>query len=79
MTFAVCCDIIKAYDIYGKEYILFMKVLMINGSPRVNGNTAVALAELEKVFGKNGIETEIVQVGNKEIRGCAACAFPSAL
>lgn len=77
MTFAVCCDIIKAYDIYGKEYILFMKVLMINGSPRVNGNTAVALAELEKVFGKNGIETEIVQVGNKEIRGCVACGYCS--
>lgn len=52
-----------------------MKVLMINGSPRVNGNTAVALAELEKVFVKNGIDIEIVQIGNKEIRGCAACGY----
>lgn len=52
-----------------------MKVLMINGSPRVNGNTAVALTELKKIFHKNGIETEIVQVGNKEIRGCAACGY----
>lgn len=52
-----------------------MKVLMINGSPRANGNTSVALAELEKVFSKNGIETEIVQIGNKEIRGCMACGY----
>lgn len=52
-----------------------MKVLMINGSPRVNGNTSVALAELEKVFQKNGIETETVQIGGKEIRGCMACGY----
>ncbi len=50
-----------------------MKVLLINGSPRANGNTAVALAEMEAVFAKNGIETEIVQVGNRDIRGCMAC------
>ncbi len=50
-----------------------MKVLLINGSPRVGGNTAVALAEMEAVFSKNGIETETVQVGNREIRGCVAC------
>ncbi len=50
-----------------------MKVLMMNGSPRVNGNTAVALAEMERVFVANGIEVETVQVGNKEIRGCVAC------
>ena len=52
-----------------------MKVLMINGSPRVNGNTSIALAEMQKVFDKNGIETEIVQIGNKEIRGCMACGY----
>ena len=46
-----------------------MKVLIINGSPRVGGNTTVALSEMEKVFAKNGIETETVQVGNMEIRG----------
>ena len=50
-----------------------MKVLMINGSPRSNGNTAVALREMETIFKAEGIETEIVQVGNKAIRGCIAC------
>lgn len=50
-----------------------MKVLMINGSPRANGNTAVALKEMKTVFEANGIEAEIVQVGNKAIRGCVAC------
>ncbi len=50
-----------------------MKVLILNGSPRKNGNTARALAELEKTFAAEGVETEIVQVGNKEIRGCVAC------
>ena len=50
-----------------------MKVLMINGSPRPTGNTAVALAEMEAVFVKEGIEVETVQVGNKAVRGCIAC------
>lgn len=50
-----------------------MKVLMINGSPRVNGNTSLALSEMEKIFHKNGIETEIIQIGNQAIRGCIAC------
>ena len=50
-----------------------MKVLMINGSPRPNGNTSLALREMEAVFKVEGIETEIVQVGNKAIRGCIAC------
>lgn len=50
-----------------------MKVLMINGSPRPSGNTAVALREMEAIFKAEGIETEIVQVGNKAIRGCIAC------
>lgn len=50
-----------------------MKVLMINGSPRANGNTALALAEMEKVFAEAGIETEILHIGNKDIRGCIAC------
>ena len=50
-----------------------MKVLMINGSPHVNGNTATALKEMEKIFMEEGIETEIVHVGNKAIRGCIAC------
>ena len=50
-----------------------MKVLMINGSPRSNGNTSLALQEMETIFKAEGIETEIVQVGNKAIRGCIAC------
>lgn len=52
-----------------------MKVLMINGSPRVGGNTSVALAELERVLVKNGIEVETVQIGAKEIRGCIGCGY----
>lgn len=50
-----------------------MKVLMLNGSPRVSGNTARALSELEKTFAAEGIETETVQIGNKDIRGCVSC------
>lgn len=50
-----------------------MKVLMLNGSPRANGNTARALSELENIFAAEGIETETVQIGNKEIRGCISC------
>ena len=50
-----------------------MKVLMINGSPRANGNTAAALKEMEKVFLEEGVEVETVHVGNKDIRGCIAC------
>lgn len=50
-----------------------MKVLMLNGSPKNDGNTATALKEMEKVFAKNGIETEILHIGNKDIRGCVAC------
>lgn len=50
-----------------------MKVLMINGSPRKNGNTAIALKEMVQIFAQQGIESEIVQVGNQAIRGCIAC------
>ena len=50
-----------------------MKVLMINGSPRAEGNTAAALAEMKKIFGQEGIEAEIVQVGHKAVRGCISC------
>lgn len=50
-----------------------MRVLMINGSPHPNGNTAIALAEMAKVFAENGIETETVCIGNKNVRGCIAC------
>lgn len=50
-----------------------MKVLIINGSPRPNGNTSVALNEMIGVFNAEGIETELVQIGSKDIRGCIAC------
>ena len=50
-----------------------MKVLMINGSPHVKGNTKVALEEMVKIFHEEGIETEILDIGNKDIRGCIAC------
>lgn len=50
-----------------------MKVLLVNGSPRVGGNTSIALGEMEKIFQQEGIQVETVQVGNKAIRGCVAC------
>ncbi|MBE6640753.1 MAG: flavodoxin family protein [Ruminococcaceae bacterium] len=52
-----------------------MKVLMLNGSPKKDGNTALALREMEKVFAENGVETEIIQVGGKDVRGCTACCY----
>ncbi len=50
-----------------------MKVLLINGSPHAKGSTYTALHEMEQIFTKEGIETEILHVGNKDIRGCIAC------
>ena len=50
-----------------------MKVLVINGSPHVHGCTAAALDEVIAVLNAEGIETEILQVGNKDVRGCIAC------
>lgn len=50
-----------------------MKVLLLNGSPHANGSTYTALHEMEKIFQNNGIETELIQVGNQAIRGCVAC------
>ena len=50
-----------------------MKVLLINGSPRANGCTAAALKEMISVFEAEGVETKLVHVGNKDIRGCIAC------
>jgi multimeric flavodoxin WrbA len=50
-----------------------MKVLLLNGSPRRNGNTFEALSVIEKVLCEEGIDTEIAQVGSKSIRGCMAC------
>ena len=50
-----------------------MKVLLINGSPRTDGNTSIALNEMIKIFNDEGIDTEVVQIGNNDIRGCIAC------
>lgn len=50
-----------------------LKVLILNGSPRINGNTSLAIKEMENTFHENGVETETVLVGNKDIRGCVAC------
>lgn len=50
-----------------------MKVLMINGSPHAKGNTAIALEEMRKVFEAEGVEPELLHIGNKDIRSCIAC------
>ncbi len=50
-----------------------MKVMMINGSPHAQGNTFIALDEMRKIFAEEGVETELIHIGNKAIRGCIAC------
>lgn len=52
-----------------------MKVLLINGSPRWKGNTNRALEEAAAALEAEGVETELVWIGNKEIRGCIACGI----
>ncbi len=51
------------------------KIIMLNGSPHPHGCTAAALDEMVTVFEKENIETEIIQVGNKDIRGCVSCGY----
>ena len=51
------------------------KLLLINGSPKSNGCTATALEEMIKTFHEEGVETELIQVGNKDIRGCVSCGY----
>lgn len=50
-----------------------MKVLLINGSPRVKGNTFTALSEIASQLKIHGIESELLQLGTKPVRGCIAC------
>ena len=50
-----------------------MKVLIINGSPTKDGNTAIAVNEMVTVFRNEGIEVETVQIGKQDVRGCIAC------
>ena len=52
-----------------------MKVLLINGSPREQGNTFIALSEVAKTLNAEGIDTEIVQIGKKPVPGCIACGM----
>ncbi len=52
-----------------------MKVLVINGSPKLNGCTDRALREVEETLHAQGVETERLNVGNKDVRGCIACNF----
>ena len=52
-----------------------MKVLLINGSPRENGNTFTALSEVAKALNQEGIETEIISIGKKAVQGCIACGM----
>ncbi|WP_408070166.1 flavodoxin family protein [Butyrivibrio sp. JL13D10] len=51
------------------------KVLLLNGSPKAGGCTATALDEMVAVFNEEGIETEVIHVGNKDIRGCVSCGY----
>ncbi len=51
------------------------KVLILNGSAKANGCTATALDEMIKIFSEEKIETEVFQIGNKDIRGCASCGY----
>ena len=50
-----------------------MNVLIINGSPRKDGNTSLAVAELVKTFAEEGVGTHVEQIGARDIRGCVAC------
>ena len=52
-----------------------MKVVLINGSPHENGTTARALKEVSKTLNYNGIDTEIITIGNKEVVGCNVCCY----
>lgn len=56
-----------------------MKVLMINRSPRKDGNTSIALEEMRKIFEAENVQVEIVRVGNQAVRGCIACGRCSEL
>lgn len=50
-----------------------MKVLLVNGSPRPDSNTMLGIKEMQKIFSEQEIETEVFNIGKKEIRGCIAC------
>lgn len=58
-----------------KEEKALAKVILLNGSPHAKGCTWAALDEMIGIFEKENIETELIHVGNKDIRGCIACGF----
>ena len=61
------------FSIFAAIKFCIMRVLLINGSPRANGNTSIALAEVAKVLEAEGIETVTIGIGNQPVRGCVAC------
>ena len=50
-----------------------MKIVVLNGSPKKNGSTAIAIQEMVKIVDEEGIKTELIQVGSMMIRGCVSC------
>lgn len=52
-----------------------MKVLILNGSPKKNGNTATAINEMINIFQEEGISVELVQIGSQSVRGCSSCGY----
>ena len=54
---------------------IVMKVLIINGSPRIGGNTSVAIDEIVNIFNENDVQTEVIQIGQMNIQGCLACNY----
>ena len=52
-----------------------MKVLIINGSPRLNGNSQVLISNMVKVFNEYNVDVDVVEIGNKDVRGCIACGY----
>ena len=63
------------YTLNENEIEGYMKVLLINGSPRDNGNTFTALSEVAKTLNNEGIETEIICIGKQAVQGCIACGM----
>lgn len=61
--------------IVNKEVIIHMKVLIINGSPRANGNSSKLINEMKGIFDKENIEIDQYDIGAKAIRGCMACGY----
>lgn len=50
-----------------------MRIVIINGSPKAEGNTSIAVREMTWIFGQNGIQTDVFRIGSDDIRGCIAC------